>query len=311
MGTIGSILFQQILVMFLLIAVGYVLFKGKLVSIEGSKTLSNILLYAVSPCLIINAYSIERTPERVNGVLISFALAALGLLLSIVVSRFFFGSKKRRQSHSLEHFGTAFSNAGFIGIPLVQAALGEEAVLYVSAFVAFLNILQWTYGVVVITQSREAIRPKKIFQNPVILSMVLSMLIFFFQIPLPEVLGRTIAYVGNLNAPLAMMILGTYLAQTELLSIFRVPRLYVASFLRLVVIPLLTIAVFCLVPDAFYEAKMATLIAASAPIGANVALFAQLNGKDYTYAVKEVCLCTLLCLFTMPFVMTLAEWLWK
>ena len=292
MGTIGSILFQQILVMFLLIAVGYVLFKGKLVSIEGSKTLSNILLYAVSPCLIINAYSIERTPERVNGVLISFALAALGLFLSIVVSRFFFGSKKRRQSHSLEHFG-------------------EEAVLYVSAFVAFLNILQWTYGVVVITQSREAIRPKKIFQNPVILSMVLSMLIFFFQIPLPEVLGRTIAYVGNLNAPLAMMILGTYLAQTELLSIFRVPRLYVASFLRLVVIPLLTIAVFCLVPDAFYEAKMATLIAASAPIGANVALFAQLNGKDYTYAVKEVCLCTLLCLFTMPFVMTLAEWLWK
>ena len=311
MGTIGTILFSQILVMFLLIAVGYVLFKGKLVSVEGSRTLSNILLYAVSPCLILNAYSIERTPERVRGVLISFALAAVGLLLSIAVSRLVFGTGGRKETHSLEHFGTAFSNAGFIGIPLVQAALGEQAVLYVSAYVAFLNILQWTYGVVVITQSQEAIRPGKIFQNPVILSMVLSMLIFFFRIPLPDVLDKTIAYIGNINAPVAMMILGVYLAQTDLLSIFRIPRLYLAAFFRLIVIPLLTIALFCLVPDTFYEAKMATLIAASAPIGANVALFAQLNGKDYTYAVKEVCLCTLLCLFTMPVVMSLAEWLWK
>lgn len=305
MGSIGSILFQQILVMFILMAVGFVLFKAKLVTKEGSRTMSNILLYAVTPCILLNAYQIERTPERVRGVLVSFGLAAAGLFIAILISRLAFGKK-----YPLEHFGTAFSNAGFIGIPLVQAALGEEAVLYVSAFVALLNILQWTYGVVVITASRDAIKPKKIFQNPVILSMALSLVMFFFQIPLPGVLGRSVVFISNLNAPIAMMILGIYLAQTDVVSVFLVPRLYFATVLRLAVIPLLTIAVFYLVPQAFFNAKMAILIAASAPIGANVAVFAQLNGKDYTYAVKEVCLSTLICVVSMPLLMSFAEWLW-
>lgn len=305
MGSIGGILFEQILVMFLLMAVGVVLFKLKLITKEGSKTLSNILLFAVTPCLLINAYRLERTPERVQGVFLSFGLAAAGLLIAILVSRLVFGKK-----YPLEHFGTAFSNAGFIGIPLVQAALGEEAVLYVSAFVALLNILQWTYGVVVITDSKDAIKPRKILQNPVILSMVLSLIIFFFRIPVPNVLGRSVTFIAALNAPIAMMILGSYLAQTDVISVFLVPRLYFAGVLRLFLIPLLTIGLFYFVPETFYQAKMAILIAASAPIGANVAVFAQLNGKDYTYAVKEVCLSTIFCVVSMPLLMSFAQWFW-
>lgn len=155
------LLLKQNMVMFIYLLIGYFLFKKKLVSMQGCADMGKMLLYVVMPVSIIKAYMTEFTPERLEGLVISIGIAAALLLLAIVVSRRLFSKEQ-----GVERFGAAFSNAGFIGIPLVQMTLGGDAVFYVSSFVALLNILQWTYGVLTMTGDRSVVSLKRCRQTP-------------------------------------------------------------------------------------------------------------------------------------------------
>lgn len=295
------ILLKQLICMFIFMGVGYALFKTKLVTEKGSKELSNLLLYIILPAVIINSYCTERTPERLNNLWISFTLSAVLLVLSMVISMLIFGKK-----HRIENIGVAFSNCGFMGIPLVRAVMGDEAVFCCSAFVAILLVLQWTYGVYVMTGDKKAISMTKIVKNPVVIATVAGVLIFVIRIPIPGVADTALSSLGALNAPIAMIILGIYLAQTEIKSIFLDKSLYFGSVIRLAVIPLISLLVLWLLPDSIRDMKLTLLISASAPIGANVAIFAQMVGLSYTRAVKMVCLCTILSIISMPLLIMLA-----
>ncbi|MCR4779213.1 MAG: AEC family transporter [Lachnospiraceae bacterium] len=301
MGTVGIALLHQIIIMFIFMAVGFIMFKTKLISIEGTKTLGNLLLYACSICLIINSYNIESSPEKIKKVLMSFVIAAVALAVSMLVSALVFGKK-----YPVENFGTAFSNAGFIGIPLVSSALGKEAVIYCTAFVTLLNILQWTYGVAVITGDRKAMAPKKIITSPIVIAFIVGLLIFIFNIKLPDDLSKGISSIGAMTSPIAMIMLGAYLAQTDVISVFKGGRNYLVAFVRLAVIPLITVGIMFLIPAEYNEVKLATLVSAVAPVGANVAVFAQKLDKDYKLAVREVCLSTILCIISIPLIVSLA-----
>lgn len=299
-----SILFQQIMIMYIFMFIGVILFKTKKLSLEGSKALGNILIYAVMPAVVIKAFLNEMTAERLKGLGIAFVLSFAVLLLAMVVSLFLF--KKR----PIENFGASFSNAGFIGIPLVSALYGDEAVFYVSAFVALLNLLQWTYGVCVITKNKKAISLKKILTNPILISLVVGLILFVCQIQVPAIIISSIQGIASLNAPLAMFSLGTYLAQVSWKEIFTNRYAYLSSVIRLLVVPLLTLGILSFVPSVYSTMKMAILIAASTPIGSNVAIFAQIHNQDYKQAVRIICLSTLCSILTMPMIMMLAERVW-
>lgn len=298
------ILFRQNIIMIIYMAIGFFLYKKNLVTKTGSGEMGKLLVYIIMPVIIVKAYMVDFTMEVLIGLGISMAAAAVCLILSIVVSRLAFGK------HPIEHFGCAFSNAGFIGIPLTQAALGDEAVFYVSSFVAFLNILQWTYGVYVMTEDKETISAKKIVTNPVVLGFVVGIVLFFLPIELPGILTTVIGAVAGMNAPIAMMILGIYLAQMPVREMFQGKQVYICVLLRLIVIPLLSLAILSLIPAEYNVIKLTVLIAAAAPVGSNVAIFAQMNGKDYTQAVKDICLSTVLCIITLPVIVGIANALW-
>lgn len=299
------ILLKQLICMFIFMGVGFALFKTKLVSEKGSKELSNLLLYIVLPAVIIHSYCAERTVERMHGLWLSFVLSAVLLVVSMVISMLIFGKR-----HRIENIGVSFSNCGFMGIPLVRAVMGDGAVFYCSAFVAILLFLQWTYGVYVMTDDKKAISASKIVKNPVLIATIIGVVIFVTQIPVPEVAVTALDSLGALNAPVAMIILGVYLAQTNIISIFTDKSLYFGSVIRLAVIPLVSVLVLCLLPDSINSMKVTLLISASAPIGANVAIFAQKVGLDYTRAVKTVCLSTILSIISMPLLIMLASHLW-
>lgn len=299
-----SILLRQLITMFFYMAIGYVLFKGKLITKTGSKELGSLLLWVILPCVIINAFSVERTPEKMTGLAWSFAFSLLALALAMLISQLFFGKK-----HRIENFGAAFSNAGFMGIPLIKAVLGADAVFYVSSFVALLNILQWTYGVWIMTGNKDSIRLKKLVTNPVIISFVIAVLLFVTQIKLPPVLASGIANISGMNGPVAMIILGVYLAQVDIKDMVTDKQAYYCSAVRLIVIPLATIALLLLIPEQYAAIRLSVLIAAAAPVGSNVALYAQQNGMSYTDAVKSVCLSTVFCLVTMPLIIGVAEYI--
>lgn len=302
---IAFLLLRQIGMMLCLMAIGYLMYCRKMISKQGSKELGNILLFAATPCMIIQSFLTECTIQKVNQLMVSYLLAILGLLIAILVSKLVFGSR-----FPMEHFGSAFSNAGFLGLPLVKMVLGTEAVFYVSAFVVLLNILQWTYGIYVISKRPDVIKFKKILTNPVVDAFMIGLILFFLPVELPAFLSGTLNCMSQMVAPIAMIILGIYLAQTDIVAMFRDLPSYKCSLCRLIVIPLLTILLYTVIPVGTTEMKMALLIAACAPVGANVAVMAQMYDLDYVSAVKPVCLSTILCIITMPLMIALANFIW-
>lgn len=300
---IMGVLVTQVIVMFLLMLVGIWLFRSKKLSVQGSKDLGNVLVHIIMPCVVLNAYMTEFSMERLRGLGIAFGLSILALGLSMAISALLF------HKHPLENFGTAFSNAGFMGIPIVSAVFGSEAVFYVSAFVALLNFLQWTYGVFVITGDRRQISPKKILLNPILVSLILGLVAFMLPVKIPEIFTKTVSLIAGMNAPVAMISLGTYLAQTSIRQMVTDKTAWLSTFVRLLVIPAATALLLFFVPEQYQEMKMAVLIVAATPVGSNVAIFAQIHNKNYTQAVKSVCLSSILSVGTIPLVIAAAGFL--
>lgn len=176
---------------------------------------------------------------------------------------------------------------------------------------ALLNILQWTYGVFVITKDKKQISLKKITTNPVVLSLVVGFILFIIPVEWPNILTSTVKYLADMNAPVAMFSLGTYLAQLKIREIFNDKTVYASTFFRLVVIPIVTIFLLCLIPDQYEMIRMALIIVAATPVGSNVAIFAQIHNKNYTQAVKSVCMSTICSIVTIPLIVSFAQWVWQ
>lgn len=198
-----SLLFRQNMVMLLYLFVGYILYKKEVITTHGSGEIGKLLLYVIMPAAIIKSYIKEYSVEMLEGFLVSVGAAIGALLVSMVVSGLVFHKKS-----TIRQFGAAFSNAGFIGIPLVQMTFGEEAVFYAASFVAVLNILQWTYGVFIMTKDKSRIRLKKIVTNPIAVSLGIGLILFFSPIRLPEIVTGIIGTLASMNGPLAMIVLG-------------------------------------------------------------------------------------------------------
>lgn len=296
----GMILLNQIIIMFGLMLIGALLFKKGFISNQGSKELGNILLYVSMPATIINSFLVPYTPERLDGILMSLFLAIIALALSMLVATIFFGKR-----NGIGNFAVAFANAGFIGIPLVQAALGNEAVFYIAPFVALLSVCQWTYGAYAITLDPKVIKLKSIIMVPTLWALLVGLIIFFLRISVPSIPATLISFSASLNTPVAMIVCGIYLAQTDLISMLKDKQLYIITLFRLIIVPAITIAIMSFIPG-FHDVKIAVLISASGPVGTNIAVFAKLYDKDYTLAVKTVVFTTILSIILLPLVISVA-----
>lgn len=299
---ITQILLQQTIIMFALMLLGLLLSRHGMITEQGSRDLSNVLLYAVIPCVILRSYMSEFSTEKLRAMGLSALIAVIAFAASIAVAYLTCGTR-----HRIENFAVAFGNAGFIGIPLVTAVFGPEAAFYVVSFSTFANLLQWTYGIVIISGKKETMNLRMVFVNPVFISMVIGIALFVLQPTLPTVVTGTIGYIADGNTVLAMIILGYYLSKVQLRGLFADVRLYLFSALRLLVVPAVTILVFLPFPFARGEITLITLIAAATPIASSTAIFAQKFDQDYRRAVSYVCLSTILSVATLPLVMLFAE----
>ena len=301
---ISSLLLKQIVIMFILMSIGFVLYKIKYVTDEGQKDFAKVLLYLVLPVVIIKNFMIEKTAENIETLIYATIISFICMAVSILISYIFFGKRD-----GVANFSSSFSNAGFIGIPLVEATLGFKAVFYISMMIVMVNLLQWTYGIFVITDDTSVIKPKKLLTNPVIIAVTIGLLCFLLELKVPSIVTTVFNSISGLNTPLAMMLSGIYLAQSDLVAMLKKKNIYLVSLIRLVVIPLVTVLVFKLLPFGSLDLKLAILIAAACPVGSNVAIFANMYGKDYVSAVEEVCMTTILCLVTLPLVIYFATML--
>lgn len=212
----------------------------------------------------------------------------------------------KKEVRGIIRFATTFSNAAYMGFPLIQAMYGSEGVLYASVYVTVFNILLWTVGIVYVSESmsfKELL--KKIVTCPPIISVAVGLVIFLARIPVADVLKDTFNVVGGMNTPLSMIITGITISQFPLLSILKDKRVYVTVIVRMFIIPVICTLVMYLI-HACGMVAVITIILEACPCAAITTLFAIKFGHDQKLAVGAVTLSTLISIITLPCLALLA-----
>ncbi len=300
-----SVIFSQIIIMLLLLIVGVLCYRLKIIDAKGNNTLANLLLMVVNPMVALNALQTDYRQELVSGLLISFALAAATELIMIVITHLII-RRKGNDDYAVERFSAIYPNCGFIGIPLVQAVIGSEGVFYLTAYLTVFNLLSWTHGYVQMTGSTSFKEIRKGLLSPMLICCILGIILFFLRIQFPPIIKTTINYIAGINTPLAMIIAGVSVAQTNILGILKKPRVYLVSFLKLLVMPAIALVLLMIFPVNSTVAYM-ILIASACPCGATATSFAIRFHRNASYASEIYALSTFFSLVTIPAFVYAAE----
>ena len=288
--------------------IGWLLYKKGKITKEGSASLAQLLINVIIPATMINSFAVEKTPEKMKEFWICLFLSLGIQLIALLIARIIFAKKP------IPQFAAAFSNAGFIGIPLIQACFGDHAVFYLVWLLIILNVFQWTYGSMLILESvpergaEERPSLQSLLLSPIIIAAVLGAVVFVTGAGgrLPSLISGTIGSLSQLNGPIAMIVLGVYLAQSDLLHALTDRTLLITCAVRLIVIPAV-FAVFLGFIPVNPEIRMALYIAGAAPAGANVAVYSQLYHADYASACRIVTLSTILSIVVLPVMIAFAS----
>lgn len=293
---------QQVGVLFILIAVGFGCGRAGLITKHASKKMTDIVLYVVTPCVMVSAFQREFSVALLGKVLLA-ALTALGILtVSTLIVRLVFRSKDEARRKVLQ-FAVIFSNCGFMSLPLQKALLGEDGWFYGSIFVAVFNVFCWTYGLVDMSGDKKQLSAKKIVFNPGIMGAVVAILLFVFNVKLPPILANPVTHLANLNTPLPMLVIGYYLSKADFKKAFTDKGSYLAGVFRLLVIPLLAaVPMWLLGMDK--TMTIAFTIACSAPTAATTTMFAAKFNRDVELSVSVVAATTVFSLLTMPLIVS-------
>ena len=294
------VLVQQVIVMGILMMVGFIAYRSKLINSEGVKQMSNIVLYIATPAMLINSFIAEFDTQRLINAGWTFLLAWMAFFFGLILVKTVF-----RKLNSIGRFAVMFSNVGFMGIPLVQMVLGQEAVFYMAMVVAVMTITTFTYGMYLITGDKASMSFRKIITNPPIIGVIAGLLMYCLHIPVPAVMQRTCSMLANVSAPVSMMVLGSYLAESDMKSVFGNKDTYLILLGRLILVPMLVLGMLKLLPSSLNEIKAVVLIASTTPVATALGMFSQLYGGNYAYGAGVVSLSTILSLITMPLFLAL------
>lgn len=300
-----STIIGQVSIMYVLMAIGFIVYRKELINEEGSKQISNLLVWVINPLIMLTRYQMEFSLVKLQELGISFIISLGAMLIGFLVGKIVFKKEQR-----IDKFAIGFANAGFIGIPLVTNIMGIDKVFFLSAYLVCFNILSYTYGIYMVSNNKKLITVKSVILNPGIIAVALGLLVFISPIKLPGIFYDAFNLVGQTNTPIAMILLGTYIAKSKFINLFNDKYAYLVCFIKLIIIPMIIIIIFKFLPLNLAEIKMVVLIAMSTPVGLTVPMFSQMYGGDYKYGAKLVGLSTLLSLITIPMILYLANIIW-
>lgn len=294
----------QVMTLFLLMGVGFGLTKLGWLTQAGTSEMTTVLLYVVTPCIIIDSLQTTWDPELLHTLTLGTA-AVIGLyVLDIPLSLLFF-RKRPPQLQAPLRFGSIYGNTGFMGLPLVAAVLGDDALIFAVATLIIFNVFTWTHGILLMG-GRAAFSAKKLFLNPGVIAVAIGLPLFLTGLRLPGPVYTAVGFLGDLNTPLAMVLIGSQMARADLLATFRAGNLYAASFIKLILIPLLS--ALLLLPlgldPVFYTA---TVILTAAPTAGTTSIFAERFDRSPVQTAQLVTLSTLLSIVTLPLMAVLAQ----
>ncbi len=295
---------SQALSLFLMMAVGFVLYRIKWFTDKGVQELTTILLYIATPCVMIS--SLEREFDGALAFQLLYMAAGSVIfiggtyLLSLLLYR-----KQPNDDRCVLRNALALTNGGFMGIPLAGAVCGDEGVLFASIYVCIFTLFQWVVGY---TSMSGKMSLRKVLLNPGTVGLTVGVLIFVFSVSLPAPVSSAVGMLADVNSPLAMVIIGAHLAKADILASLRDVRVYSVSIIRLILLPLVILALLLIVPIPFtLTGKTTLLIEAAAPTAAAVTMLAGLCNRNSQLASSLVAVTTVLSIITMPVIIALGQ----
>ena len=292
---------QQVCILFALMGVGFFCRRKGLFPEAFIKGAVDLLLLIVTPCLIVHVFQRPFSREMLANLGMTLAAALFAHAVGIAFAETCFKRTGDRQKGVLK-FATVFSNAGFMAIPLEYALLGAEGAFYGAVYVAVFNIMCWTYGLKAMCGHLKDLDRKILFINPGTIGIALGLPLFLTSRTLPPIIAEPVRYLSEMNTPLAMVIIGYYLAEARFAAYFHCKAALVASVLRLLVIPCIVLSVLVAMRGFGLNPTMSIAIVASvsAPAAAMNSMFAAKYGKDVDVSVGLVSFTTLLSVITLP-----------
>lgn len=287
---------------------GFVFVKTKFLKPDTISPLAKILLYFCQPCLSIYSFQkVVYSYELFINMLIFAAFSFAFQLCAILLLKLVF-LKKEEAKYRIATVAPVLGNVGFFGIPLIEALLPEnpEAVAYTATFIIALNVTAWTLGAYIITGDKSYIRPKKILLNPPVLTLFISLPLFFTKTVLPDVLFNFIEIPAKFTTPLCMIILGMRFASADLKKMFSEPTVYISTAIKLVIFPLVAFLITHWLPID-YVMKVTVFILCCCPSASVILSLSEIKDSGgQIYAANTILMSTVFCAVTIPLLLLLA-----
>ncbi len=280
--------------------IGFISNKLKILTQDANNYITDLLVKVISPIVIFVSYQRDYDSQLLTNLGIAAMLSFLAFLISIGLG-YLLIPQKNIDHHVVERFSVIYPNLGFMGLPLVNAVLGSEGVLYVTASMAVFNLFCWTQGVIMMSGTCSLKDMLKKLLSPSIIAVVVSLACFLLRIKLPNIFLNPLQSISDTNTPLAMIVIGSTIAQTNLLQTFTKPKLYYTAICRLLIIPAVTFIVFYFLHTE-YLVSSAVMLAMSCPTATFCVIFSIIYKKDYRYASEIVASSTLFSMATLPLV---------
>lgn len=298
---------MQMIQLFLVISIGYILSKIKILDVDFNKKLTTLLLSVTTPALIVSSVltTTDYLPIKdilfvfLVGIIIYIALPIIGFIIVKIM-------RVPMPQQGLYIFMTVFSNIGFMGFPVMKAIFGNDAIFYTAIFNMIFNLLVFTVGTGIMgygTDRKTKINLKDLLSPGVVASLI-ALLIYFVQLKFPDVIVSTVTMIGDITTPMAMLIIGSTLANIPIKEVFGELRLYPYTLIKQVILPILAYPILSLfIKDSLILGV--TLIMISMPVANTAVLFATEYDGDVSLAAKSVFMTTLLSIITIPLIVAL------
>jgi predicted permease len=301
----------KVLSIYILVLIGFIAAKAKILPKESGKYLSNVVLYIACPCSIVHSMA-EQEMNVDNAVLIGFlsvgivVLFAAALGVSIIFTKIF---KVPFEGAGIYQNMITFPNNGFMGMPVGLSLYGPTGFFYVVCSNITFPFMAYTYGVWNLTHrmpGAQKMSLKSLLNMPVI-SSVIGLVIFFTSMPLPDFFMDTIEIAAGSMTPLCMMVIGIQLTESSLKSVIKNYRLLVATIFKLLIVPAVSIALVIPFSKAYspigvFDNLQATCLALNMvmPTAAVTVILSEMYGSDVRLAAEGAFLTTALSIATIP-----------
>lgn len=296
---LAVITMQQVGILFFMILAGYASVRYGLIKMESKKAFSELLMNLVVPAMILESYMAEFDMKVFSNLMLTFGLGiilhALAVVVTLIVTK-----KKKNDDAAILKFACIFSNAGYMGFPLIRALFGMEGLLYASAFLSIFTIFMWTIGYILVSGEVDKKRiVRNICTQPSMISIVLGLIIYLGRIKVPAMISQPLGLLGAMNTPLSMIITGMMIAGSNLKRMFTDRRQVFIVAVRMFLIPALSFLLLKIMGIHGMVVE-AVLLLEACPTAAVTSVFAVQFGHDEELAAGAVVITTFLSIFTLP-----------